>query len=338
MTAALILHAAGPSSTLQDMGRTGWLRFGVSPAGAADPIRLAAANALVGNGPDEAAVEFALAGDTYRVEADRCVVAVAADAPVAVDGEAAAAWSALALRRGQTLSVGRMRSGVRGYVAVAGGFDIPPVLGSRSVHLRSGLGGGRLEAGATLPLRVERSDAPAGRGLDPGALPYVAGPVNVVLGPQQDRFTPEGIGTFLSAAYRVTPEADRMGIRFEGPPIAHADGFNTISDGLAPGSIQVPGTGMPIVVLADRQSTGGYPKIATVASACLPGLGQLRPGDEVRFQAIGMDEAVALRRRQAAALAELPKRLRPLVRDAASVPAEELLGLNLVGGVVDART
>jgi len=331
----LVVVSAGPGSSVQDRGRPGLLRFGLSPGGACDPVALAAANVLVGNPPDAAAVECTYAGDAYLVEADACTLAVAGDAEVAVDGAPAAAWTALVLRRGQTLTVGRIRSGARAYVAAGGGFDLPEVLGGRGAHLKTGIGGGRLSAGDALPL------AAPGQGgrlrLDPADLPYVPGPLRVVLGPQDDMVGPDGVRAFLETAWRAGAAADRMGVRLEGPPVPLAGGHDTISEGVAPGTVQVPGNGLPIVLLAERQSTGGYPKIATVVRACIPSAGRIRPGDGVRFAAVSPAEGAALLRRQADALASLPSRLRPTARDPARIGAEELLSVNLVDGVVDAR-
>jgi allophanate hydrolase subunit 2 len=170
--------------------------------------------------------------------------------------------------------------------------------------------------------------------IDPAALPYLDGAIRVVLGPQDDRFTAEGIATFLSGEYALTAEADRMGYRLDGPEIEHRDGFNTISDTILTGSIQVPGTRKPIVLMADRQTTGGYPKIATTATASLPTLAQMKPGDRLRFAAVGVAEARALLARQVEAMRALPAALRPVLRDASTLTSEALLATNLIDGVV----
>jgi allophanate hydrolase subunit 2 len=158
----------------------------------------------------------------------------------------------------------------------------------------------------------------------------------VILGPQDDYFTQEGIATLLGSTYTVTPASDRMGMRLAGPTIAHAKGYNIVSDGIAPGSIQVPGNGLPIVLLADRQTTGGYPKIATVISADLPALGRLVPGAQVAFEAVDIEAAEAAARCLAADLAALPDRIVPARREPV-LDAARLLGENLVSGVADAR-
>ena len=331
---ALVVVSPGPLSTLQDSGRWGHLRNGVTPAGAMDMIALAAANLLVGNPPGEAAIEFTLAGDTLELDAEGARVAIAGDVALTVAGVAASSWRSFALRRGERIQVGALRRGARGYLAVAGGFATPLELGSRSTHVRSGLGGGPLRAGDRLPLARDRAPAGADVAIDPAALPYLDGAIRVVLGPQDDRFTAEGIATFLSGEYALTAEADRMGYRLDGPEIEHRDGFNTISDTILTGSIQVPGTRKPIVLMADRQTTGGYPKIATTATASLPTLAQMKPGDRLRFAAVGVAEARALLARQVEAMRALHAAQRPLLRDASTLTSEALLAANLIDGVV----
>ena len=331
---ALVVVSPGPLSTLQDSGRWGHLRNGVTPAGAMDMIALAAANLLVGNPPGEAAIEFTLAGDTLELDADGARIAIAGDVALTVAGVAASSWRSFALRRGERIQVGALRRGARGYLAVAGGFATPLELGSRSTHVRSGLGGGPLRAGDRLPIAQDKAPAGADVAIDPAALPYLDGAIRVVLGPQDDRFTAEGIATFLSGEYALTAEADRMGYRLDGPEIEHRDGFNTISDTILTGSIQVPGTRKPIVLMADRQTTGGYPKIATTATASLPSLAQMKPGDRLRFAAVGVAEARALLARQVEAMRALPAALRPVLRDASTLTSEALLAANLIDGVV----
>jgi len=331
---ALVVTAAGPLSTLQDSGRWGHLRHGVTPAGAMDMIGLAAANLLVGNPPGEAAIEFTLAGDTLELDAESARLAVIGDAPIQCGAATIAPWRSFTLRRGEQLRIGALRAGTRGYLAIAGGFATPKELGSRSTHVRSGLGGGPLRPGDRLA--IARAAAPSGGdvALDPADLPYLPGAIRVVLGPQDDRFTAAGIAAFLGGDYSVTAEADRMGYRLDGPEIEHRDGFNTISDTILTGSIQVPGTRKPIVLMADRQTTGGYPKIATTATASLPTLAQLKPGDQLRFTAIDVTAARALLADQVARMRALAGKLRPVLRDPRQLPSESLLAANLIDGVV----
>jgi biotin-dependent carboxylase-like uncharacterized protein len=231
--------------------------------------------------------------------------------------------------------VGALRSGMYAYVAVAGGFDIAPTLGSVSVHVRAAIGGldGRpFKAGDVLHLRTADVQGPELEA--PAPPPAAQAPIRVVLGPQDDLFTAEGVQTLLACEYTITNAADRMGCRLAGPPIEHARGFNIVSDGVVAGSIQVPGTREPIVMLADRQTTGGYPKIATVARADLPRFVQMRPGAKVRFAAIDRSEAVSLLHAEKQRLARLLAQIRPA--GPGGLDSERLLELNLAGDAVDA--
>jgi biotin-dependent carboxylase-like uncharacterized protein len=212
------------------------------------------------------------------------------------------------------------------------------VLGSLSTYTRAAIGGleGRaLRAGDAIPLKLAIAPEREERMLPALDL---APPkrFRVILGPQDDYFTQEGIAALLASTYTVTPASDRMGMRLTGPTIAHAKGYNIVSDGIAPGSIQVPGNGLPIVLLADRQTTGGYPKIATVISADLPALGRLVPGAQVAFGAVDIEAAEAAARRLAADLAALSDRIVPARREPV-LDAARLLAENLVSGVADAR-
>lgn len=336
MTACLRILAAGPNSTIQDRGRIGYQRYGVSVAGAADPLLHAAANALVGNRAEEGAVEFTLAGDTVTVEGGPVRLAVAGDVAVTVDGDPAPAWTSLRLTDGQTLRIAVLRGGMRGYWAVEGGFALAPVLGSVATHTRSrlgGLDGGPLKAGDRLPLRLAAAPDRGELKLDASLLPARGDTLRVVLGPQQDYFTAAGIASLLEEEFSVSHEADRMGCRLNGPALEHARGFNITSDGVPLGAIQVPGTGQPIVLLADRQTTGGYPKIACVVGPDVAALGQKRPGDRLRFRAVSPQEAAAIHARNRAAMAALPGLLQA-DSGFALYDSVRLLGFNLVGGVV----
>lgn len=298
---------AGPYSTVQDAGRFGSQRFGISPAGAADPVLLAIANTLAGNPPDAAAIECTLLGDAYEVTADSARIAVAGDVTLKIDGEAAAPWRSHRLVRGQKIRIGACRSGLRFYVAVQGGIACPLVLGSRSTHVRTGIGGidgRRLKAGDALPLAQDAVAGGTERDFDPTRLPAAPARLRVVLGPQDDYFTAAGIATFLESDYAVARDADRMGCRLEGPAIAHAKGHNIISDGIPLGGIQVPGNGLPIVLMRDRQTTGGYPKIACLIGPDVARLAQKRPGETASFAALTPAEAQAAVRAEAAGLAE----------------------------------
>ncbi len=341
MTTFLQVLEPGPLVTVQDRGRPGWQRIGVTPAGAIDPIAFAAANILVGNPIDAAALEFTLVGGAFTAEGGPLRVAVVGPAfPVAIDGHPVPALTSVTLQPGHRLRIGSASAdaagGARGYLAVLGGVDTPPVLGSRSTHVRSAIGGleGRaLKAGDQLPIGLAAIEGPELR-LEASALPIAPARLRVVLGPQDDYFTAEGVATFLASDFTVSTDADRMGYRLAGPVIEHRDGFNIVSDGVGIGAIQVPGNGQPIVLLADRQSTGGYPKIAGVISADLPFLAQKRPGDVVRFERIDLIAAQVLARERARFIGSLPGLVAPAV--ILSPSAEQLLSVNLIGGVVAA--
>lgn len=298
----------GPQTTVQDAGRRGQLRYGIPPSGPVDVRSFTLANRLVGNTDGAAALEFTLIGPRLRAEAPCAIAVTGADAPVTVNDAPAAAWTTLALAAGDVVRIGPTRAGVRGYVAFAGGVEVPPVLGSRSTYLRGRLGG--LEGRALRRddvLRLGAAAAAPRRALPVSAIPdWRREPVlRVVLGPQADRFTDAGIAAFLGGAYEVLPQSDRMGARLQGPRIAHARGHDIISDGIALGAVQVPGDGQPIVLLVDRQSTGGYTKIATVCSFDIPRVGQAKPGQRVRFSAVDVAEAQRLSRAAAADIANV---------------------------------
>lgn len=298
----------GPQTTVQDGGRRGQLRYGIPPSGPVDAPSFALANRLVGNADGTAGLEFTLIGPRLRAEAPCAIAVTGAESPVSINDAPAAAWTTLRLAAGDVVKIGPARSGVRGYVAFAGGIDVPPVLGSRATYLRGRLGGleGRalrrddvLRLGAAGPVR--------GRAVPAAATPdWRTEPVlRVVLGPQADRFTDAGVAAFLGGTYEVLPQSDRMGARLSGPRVAHARGHDIISDGIALGAVQVPGDGQPIVLLVDRQSTGGYTKIATVCSFDIPRVGQAKPGQRVRFSVVDIAEAQRLSRAAAVDVANV---------------------------------
>jgi biotin-dependent carboxylase-like uncharacterized protein len=254
-----------------------------------------------------------LLGPRLRAQTGCLVALTGADLGAEIDGTPLSLWRAVWLPAGSTLSFAGLVSGCRAYLAVASGFALPPVLGSLSTYVRGGFGGfqGRpLRPGDNLPLRAPEVGLRAkhGKPLLSGDLPeYSSEPtVRVVLGPQTDRFTAAGVETFLSSVYAVGSASDRMGYRFQGPKIEHTAGPDVVSDGIALGSVQVPGDAQPIVMLADRQTTGGYTKVATVIGADIPLLAQCVPGSSrVRFAAVDKEEAIRLRRAQARTLVAL---------------------------------
>ena len=331
---ALIIERCGPGTTVQDRGRFGWQKYGLGPAGAMDVPAMAEANLLAGNAPGAAAIELALAGARLRVVGGAVRVAVSgAMAELKIDGQVIAGHTSATARDGQRIEIGSALDGQFIYCAIAGGLALPLQLGALATHVRAGVGGidGRaLRAGDHLELTLAAPDgedlaATSSRKPDTGS-------IRVLLGPQDDHFSAEGLATFLSNAYTITPQADRMGFRLTGPKIAHGPkGYNIVSDGIATGSIQVPGMGEPLILLADRQTTGGYPKIATVITADLGRLAQMRPGTGVRFQSVTRTDAIAALVAQRADLATFRTGLRPAAR-LADLSSERLLGLNLVDG------
>ncbi|MFX0546513.1 biotin-dependent carboxyltransferase family protein [Roseovarius sp. S1116L3] len=343
MTAALIVQSAGPFTTVQDLGRSGHQAAGIPVSGALDPVALRIANALVGNKEGEAALEIRLAGPVLKVEAARVRVALCGtSAPLltlAPEPREVPAWQSVTLERGTVLRVPPLKDSVTAYLAVAGGFDLALVLGSRSTCLRASFGGleGRtLADGDTVLLRCAGpEEQPDMRCIQP---PSLAPPkvIRVVLGPQDDHFTKDAIAEFLQAEFRVTSEADRMGMRLSGPKLTHRNGHDITSDGVATGAVQVPGDGQPIVLLADHQTTGGYPKIAGVVSADLPTLGRMAPGAALRFSAISVGEAQDIHRSGAAATAKALAMIEPVSLDPAKLTSHSLLATNLISGVASA--
>jgi len=292
----------GLLTTVQDLGRFGHRRQGVPWAGAMDAPALRAANLAVGNAPGAAALECAVAGPVLRVLAPVRLAVTGADLGAVLHREDLGPWpvphgSAVLARPGNRLSFTGRRAGCRAYVALAGGIDVPEVLGSRSTDLRSGFGGleGRpLRGGDRLgtggvrgdPLREGAAPPPSARESEPSPT------LRVVLGPQDDHLTPESVARFLAGEYRVTAASDRVGCRLQGPRLEHARGGEIPSDGMVPGSVQVPPDGQPIVAMMDGPTTGGYPKVATVVGADLPLLAQIVGGEgAVRFAALSVDEA-----------------------------------------------
>jgi biotin-dependent carboxylase-like uncharacterized protein len=341
MSAALKVIRAGLFDTVQDLGRIGYMELGMPTAGAMDRVALTLANALAGNPAGTAGLEISVMGPELLVEAESVRIALVGPLSPSLIEETEATAKPLdsnrshLLKRGQTLRVGMVEGSSTAYLAVAGGLDLPFFMGSLSTYARAGIGGfdGRkLAAGDVLPLK--RAAAPAGeeRKLG-GAFDYGGGPIRVVWGPQDDYFSAKGRKTLIESEYRVSREADRMGIRFEGPTIEHSKGADIISDGIGPGAIQVPGAGLPIVLLGDRQTVGGYSKIATVASVDLPRLGRLLPGMAVRFSAVNVEEAESLRRDQEVRLKRAIAEFQA-ARPPGGIDLAQLYEANLIDGVV----
>ena len=301
----------GLLTTVQDLGRPGFRDQGVPAGGAADAVALRIANLLVGNGQGAAGLEMTLAGARLRFTRETLVALAGATMAAELDGAPVPPWRPVWVRPGETLDVGPARSGCRGYLACAGGIAVPPVLGSRGTYLPAAFGGveGRaLRAGDHLPLgepspragAIRRSIAREGRAsgiaawfVGPGARPPYRPDAELLLlpGTHAAALTPEARGHLLGAELRVSPRSDRMGCRLEGPALTLAAPLELASEGVAPGTVQLPPDGAPIVLGADGGTTGGYPRVGHVATADLPLLAQLRPGDRLRFRAGTVEEA-----------------------------------------------
>ena len=333
--AILRVLSAGPGATLQDGGRHGYLRFGVTAAGPMDLLAHATANLAVRNLAGATAIEVSVGGIELTAESGSLSVAIAGgEFALSLDGRPLPPAVVFNLDEGAVLKI---RAGGRGswcYLAVAGQLNLAKVLGSHATHTRTGFGGvnGRaIIAGDRLSFDRSGSSQPS---ISAIAAPWLDRPVDtirVVLGPQHDYFADDQIAAFLAGPWTVSARSDRMAYFLDGPRLTHARGFNIVSDGIAMGAIQVPGDGRPIVLMADRQSTGGYPKIATVIGPDLGRLAQARPRTVFRFAGVSIEEAVAARRKEAALLARGVV-VEPLVRTHLS--SEFLLGLNLIDGVV----
>jgi antagonist of KipI len=297
MAAAEILEILSPGAltSVQDLGRYGFGRFGVAPSGALDAFALRVANLLVGNRQDQACLELMLLGPRIRAITDIVVAVTGGNLQPCCNGQPIPMWRSQVLKRDDILSFKTPLSGFRAYIAVAGGIGVPLVMGSKSTNLPSGFGGyqGRqLKKGDTLRSQVTGSDlSTAGRAFKSALIPQYSNrwTLRVVWGPQDGHFPPESRDLFLNASYKMSPESDRTGIRLQGPMIQRKAEIeeSIISEGVVCGSIQIPGDGKPIIILGETV-TGGYRKIATVISADLPLLGQIKPGDEIQFKAVSL--------------------------------------------------
>ncbi len=287
----------GLFTTIQDEGRWGYQAHGMPVAGVMDRYAYRVANLLAANRRGAAVLEMAMQGGAFEAVTNCLAAVCGADMQPSVDGTRVPNWSSFRVPAGSVLSFDYARTGCRTYLAVHGGIEVPCLLGSKSTYTRAGVGGlqGRpLREGDVL--RFDGDSLPMGV---PVVLPEEFIPrynreirLGVILGPQDDMFTAGGVRTFLESRFAVTNDADRMGYRLSGPRVEHKDGAEIISDALPVGAVQVPAHGMPIVMMADRQTTGGYPKIATVIGPCLSRLAQARFGDTVRFFACSDREAV----------------------------------------------
>ncbi|MDX2485475.1 MAG: biotin-dependent carboxyltransferase family protein [Pseudodonghicola sp.] len=332
----LEILSAGPLVSVQDRGRRGLRRFGVSAAGPMDAPAHALANALCGNPQDTAVLEFAGLGGQFRSDRPLRFAVTGGDCDISVDGTPLSPDESHRLEAGQVLKIGMLRDAVWGYLAVSGGIDTPLVMGARSTHLRFGLGGlcGRtLKAGDRLPLGEESGADVVLRPATPLLRPRFADPIRILLGPQDGHFAPHVLERLTREDFTITAQRDRMASILDGPDMPAERGHDIVSDGTVPGAIQVPGSGRPMVLMAECQTTGGYPKIATVISADLSRLAQMPTGTRLRFTVVERAAAEAAARAQAADLAAVLKGL--VAKQAVTLTSEFLLSCDLVGGIHD---
>lgn len=297
---SLVVIRPGMLTTIQDLGRWGYQHVGVPVAGPMDWYSHRLANQLVGNHADAAAMEITLIGPELEAAAPTTCVVQGAQFEATLNGEPVDVQRPFVIPTGRRLRFGARRHGARATLAVSGGFDVPADFGSRSTSMISAMGpfeGRALRAGDVLTVGVpNRQPASIGRPLQS---PEGGARVRVIRGPHDAGFTTKAVEDLFTSRFTITAQSNRMGYRLEGPPLAHAGTADILSDATPVGSLQVPASGQPILLMADRQTTGGYPKICTLITADLPLAGQLAPGDWIEFIECTRNEAVAaLRERE----------------------------------------
>ena len=329
----LVVTSVSPGTSVQDIGRFGAQRYGLVPSGAVDRLAMAAANALLGNPLFAATLELGPLNSVFTAKGGAVRVALTgALRPADVAGTPVAINTTVTLADGESLNIGVARSGTFGYLAIEGGIRGEPMFGSLAVNARAGLGSPYprpLQAGDELLVATASATTEKRIELPPAA----EGPIRIVMGPQDDEFA-EGKDLLLNSDWKISATSDRMGYRLEGPVIKHLHGHNIVSDGTVNGSIQVPGNGQPIVLMPDRGTSGGYPKIATVISADLGRFGQTQPGMPFRFKAVTMAEAQAAYRAYAELLHGLPGRVHD--SNILMLDIKALLQANVAGTAIDA--
>lgn len=312
---SILVINGGLLTTVQDAGRYGRQQFGVSVSGAMDVQSLRVANILAGNAWDEAGLEATILGPTLEFRTDNIIAVTGGDLSPALNDNPLPMYRAVAVRKGDVLKFGTPVSGSRAYITFAGGLEIEPYMGSKSTYLRGGFGGldGRkLQPGDVINFSNPKPTLPnmAARMAEPKRFDNENITQRVVLGPQDDYFSEKGLETFFSAPFILTKDCDRMGARLDGEALEHSRGGTIISDGINYGAIQVPPDGKPIIMLADRQSTGGYTKIACVISADHALIAQAKPGMTVRFEKVLIEEAQDLYVKQLDALKTLEESIK----------------------------
>jgi biotin-dependent carboxylase-like uncharacterized protein len=329
----LVVSSIGPASSVQDAGRHGSQRYGLTPSGAMDRFALAVANSLLGNESFVAAIEIGPLSASFTASEGAVRIALAGATRTAdIAGRAVLLNTSATLAEGETLTLGFAKGGTFSYLAIEGGIQGEPVFGSLAVNARAGLG-------SPYPRPLQSGDALQGLDASGAAerrieLPAASdAPIRVVMGPQDDEFG-DAKKLLLDGEWKVSATSDRMGYRLEGPVIKHLHGHNIVSDGTVNGSIQVPGSGQPIVLMADHGTTGGYPKIATVITADLGRFAQMPAGQQFRFQAVSIAEAQQEARKFKELLSSLPDRLCDIASTALNL--EALLTANVAGAAVSA--
>ncbi len=293
----------GPRTTIQDSGRFGYQDSGFAPSGYMDRVAAKMANVLVGNKDSEAILEFCLIGPILWFDESVNLAVCGGDFRIEIGSKSYPAVTCVHVPAGATVKIATGKRGIYGTLAVGGGLDVPEIMGSRSTNLRcqvGGLHGRALKAGDVIAVRNPsngRKDY-SWRWMPERRIIAMEDPditkIRVIPGPQEDMFTEEGIRTFYESTYHITSHSDRMGYRLTGPKVEARNGYDILSDGIVNGSIQISGTGEPIVMMADRQTTGGYAKIASVINADIPIFAQLRPGQAVQFERCTVQEAQRL--------------------------------------------
>lgn len=285
-------HVENPGilTTVQDSGRYGYEKFGISPSGPMDFVSFTLANILVGNSFSESCLELTVSGASLRFDSE-CVIAVTgADMNAKINGRPCETYRAVKINAGDVLALGFVKAGCRTYIAFHGGLDVPVIMGSKSAALQNHIGR-RLQKGDYIRTYDSQAMNVESRFIEPSEIQTGEKIIRVILGPQYDRFTEKGIADFLTQPYKVSSDFNRMGYRLEGAKIEHKTDCNIISDGMTTGAVQIPGSGQPIIMMSERQTIGGYTKIASVITADLPLIGQSREGDILRFKSVSLKEA-----------------------------------------------
>lgn len=341
MIPLLKVIAPGFHTTVQDSGRRGFRHVGVPVSGALDRDGFMLANALAGNDQNAACLEIIGSGPEFEVIASSVRLALVGGGNLEISGReepVVRSDRTTRLTKGEIVRIRLGGDAFCSYLAAEGGFDVPLCLGSRSTYTRAGFGGlsGRqLRTGDTMHGTIGDAAARTEVALGEPRKLRLEQPIRVVLGPQDDYFTEDAIRKFLSSIYTITPASDRMGFRLDGPEIEHAGEYNIVSDGIVAGSIQVPGSKLPIILMADAQTSGGYPKIATVISADLPALAVRGANRQIKFQRVTREQAESIRAVEHQALQNIIQNIRP-VGAFQSIDTDSLYGQNLIDGVVDA--